>query len=146
MTGILHVINNTLIEWYFNRQATVETATFGAEFVACRIAVDQITDLRNTLRYLGVSVDSPTYLFGDNESVVTNGTLPFSTINKRHNILSYHRVRESIATGIVNFNWIDGKKNPADVLSKHWAYCDAKKHLVPLLFCRGNTKSSSKQE
>jgi hypothetical protein len=141
VTGILHMINNTIIDWYSKRQATVETATFGAEFVACRTAVDQIMDLRHTLRYLGVPVDSSSYLFGDNESVVKNGTLPFSTINKRHNILSYHRVREAIAAGIVNFHWIDGKTNPADVLSKHWAYCDAKQHLVPLMFCRGTTKS-----
>ncbi len=116
VTGILHMINNTTIDWYTKRQATVETATFGAEFVACRIAVDQIMDLRHTLRYLGVSVDSSTYLFGDNQSVVKNGTLPFSTINKRHNILSYHRVREAIAARIVNFNWIDGKTNTADIL------------------------------
>ena len=38
------------------RQATVETATFGSEFVAARIATDQITDLRYSLMYLGVPV------------------------------------------------------------------------------------------
>jgi hypothetical protein len=122
VTGVLHMINQTPVEWYSKRQATVETATFGAEFVASRIAVDQIIDLRSTLRYLGVPVTAPTYMFGDNQSVVKNGTLPHSTLNKRHNILSYHRVRESIAAKIVNFHWLDGKLNYADILSKHWAY------------------------
>jgi hypothetical protein len=56
VTGILHFCNQTLIDWYSKRQACVQTATFGSEFVAARIAVDQIIDLRNTLRYLGVPV------------------------------------------------------------------------------------------
>jgi hypothetical protein len=53
VTGILHLCNQTLIDWYSKRQATVETATFGSEFTAARIAGDQIIDLRTTLQYLG---------------------------------------------------------------------------------------------
>jgi hypothetical protein len=36
VTGILHFINYTPIEWYSKGQATVETATYGAEFVVAR--------------------------------------------------------------------------------------------------------------
>ena len=56
VTGILHFCNQTLIDWYSKRQATVETATFGSEFTAARISVDQIIDFRTTLRYLGVDM------------------------------------------------------------------------------------------
>jgi hypothetical protein len=45
VTGELHFVNNTPIEWYSKRQGTVETATYGAEFVAARTATDQIQDL-----------------------------------------------------------------------------------------------------
>jgi hypothetical protein len=45
VTGILHLCNQTLIDWYSKRQATIETATFGSEFTAARIAVDQIINL-----------------------------------------------------------------------------------------------------
>ena len=68
----------------------METATYGSEFVAARIATDQIVDLRMTLRYLGVPVESSTYLFGDNESVITSSTIPHSSLSKRHNALAYH--------------------------------------------------------
>jgi hypothetical protein len=47
--GILHLCNQTLIDWYSKRQATVETTTFRLEFTAARIAVDQIINLRTTL-------------------------------------------------------------------------------------------------
>jgi hypothetical protein len=54
VTGILHLINKTPLDWYSKKQATVETAIYGSEFVAARTCVDQIADLRVTLRYLGV--------------------------------------------------------------------------------------------
>ena len=33
VTGVLHLCNSTLIDWYSKRQATVETATFGSELL-----------------------------------------------------------------------------------------------------------------
>ena len=54
VTAALHFLNQTPIDAYTKRQSTVETATYGSEFVAARTAVDQIIDIRTTLRYLGV--------------------------------------------------------------------------------------------
>ena len=62
VTAYLHLVNATPSPWYTKRQATVETATFGSEFVAVRIATDQIMDLRYTLMYLGVSIRSKSYM------------------------------------------------------------------------------------
>jgi hypothetical protein len=33
VTGILHMINKTPLDWYSKKQATVETATYGSEFL-----------------------------------------------------------------------------------------------------------------
>jgi len=139
VTGILHICNQSIIDWYSKRQATVESATFGSEFTAARIAVDQIIDLRTTLRYLGVPVNVKSYMFGDNQAVVTNSSVPHSSLNKRHNALSYHRVREMIAAKILGFYWIDGKRNPADIVSKHWSYPQVWHLLKPILFYSGDT-------
>ena len=56
LTGCLHFINHTPIDSYSKRQATVDTATYGSEFVASKTATDQIIDLRHTLRYLGLPI------------------------------------------------------------------------------------------
>ena len=56
VTVVLHFINTTPIDCYLKRQATVETATYGSQFVAARTATEQIMDLRNTLRYLSVPI------------------------------------------------------------------------------------------
>ena len=71
VTGCLHFVNHTPIDSYSKRQATVETATYGSEFVASRTATEQIIDLGHTLRYLGIPIKTKSYLFGDNRSVVT---------------------------------------------------------------------------
>ena len=136
-TGILHLVNGTPIDWYSKRQATVETATYGSEFVAARIATDQIIDLRTTLRYMGIPIGD-SYMFGDNQSVVTSSTIPHSKLNKRHNAVSYHRVREAIAAGILKFFHIEGAINPADMLSKHCAYPQFWPLLQPILFWRAD--------
>ena len=91
------------------------------------------------LRYLGVTVRGSTILFGDNESVVNSGALPHAQLHKRHNALSFHRVREGIAARIAKFYHVASKSNPADILSKHWGYSQVWQLLQPLLFWEGDT-------
>ena len=66
VTAVLHFFNLTPGNWYSKRQATVENATYGSEFVAAKTATEQIIDIRQTLRYLGVPIKSKAYMFGDN--------------------------------------------------------------------------------
>ena len=99
VTACLHIVNGTPFHWHTKRQSTVETATFGSEIVAARIATDQIIDLRYTLMYLGVPVRSRSYMFGDNKSVVDSASQPTSTLSKKSTLASYHRVTEAIAAG-----------------------------------------------
>jgi hypothetical protein len=86
--GILHLCNQTLVDWYRKIQAMVETATFGSEFTAARIAVDQIIDLQTTLWYLGVPVNHKSYTFGDKQAGIMNSSIPHSSLNMRRNALS----------------------------------------------------------
>ena len=127
------------VDWFAKLQSTVETATFGSEYVAARTCTEQQIDLRNTFRYLGVPVHGASMMFGDNESVVNTASVPHSKLGKRHNILSYHRTREAIAAGITRFHWLKGDTNPADILSKHWDYASIWSQLRPLLFWDGDT-------
>ena len=139
VTGVLHFLNKTPTEWFAKKQATVETATYGSEFVAARHAVEQILGIRTTLRYLGVPIQGESRLFGDNGSVVTNASAPHSQLKKRHHALSYHLTREAIASNAVDFQYIWSEINGADILSKHWGYSQVWKTLQPLLFWEGDT-------
>ena len=146
VTGILHLINQTPFDWYSKKQSTVETATYGSEFVAARIATDHIVENRMMLRYLGVPIRGKTYMFGDNKSVVDSSFVPHAKLHKRHTALSFHRVREAIAAGIIHFTHQSGSINPADILSKHWGYSQVWKMLQPLLFYQGDTSELANEE
>jgi hypothetical protein len=140
VTAVLHFANQTPIEWFSKKQATVETATYGSEFVAAKMAVQQVMGLRLFFRYLGVTINGPTRLFGDNGSVVTSGSFPHSPLRKRHHALSYHYTREAIASGAIDFQFLPGHLNPADILSKHWGYQQVwTSALRPILFWKGDT-------
>ena len=139
VTGVLHLLNGTPISWHTKKQGTVETAKYGSEFAAARVAIQQIAGLRLTLQYLGVPIERTAYLFGDNESVVKSGSIPHSQLNKRHHALAYHYTREAVASGMVTFNHIPGVINPADILSKHWSHAAIYPTLRPIMFYRGDT-------
>ena len=134
------MINQTPFEWYSKKQRTVETATYGSEFVATRIATEQIIANRLMLRYMGIPVKEHTYLFGDNKSVVDSSSKPHAVLHKQHTVLSFHRVREAVASKIIKFFHIDGAINPADILSKHWGYPQVWPMLQALLFWQGDTR------
>ena len=111
--------------------------------MAAGIATDQIIDLRYTLMYLGVPVRSKSCMFGDNKSVVDSASILTSTLSKKSTLASYHRVREAIAAGYLQFNWKDGKSNPSDILSKHWVFGNIWSFLNPLGFWKGETHELS---
>lgn len=118
VTGILLFLNNMPMEWVSKRQKTVETSTYGSELVAARIATDLIIEYRYKLRMVGVPVDGPALMLGDNASVITSTTIPSSPLRKKHNAVAYHRVREAIAARIIDFAKIDSKHNISDCLTK----------------------------
>jgi hypothetical protein len=103
VTSTLHLVNKTPSDWYSKKHATVEIATYGSEFVAARTCVEQIIDLRNTLRYLGVPIRSKSDMFGDSKSVVDSSIQVNAELHKRHTMLTFHRVREAIASGMIGF-------------------------------------------
>ena len=129
----MHFMNQTLIDWYSRKQATVETPTYGSEFVAARTDTDQIMDLRLTLRYLDGPIRDTSYMLGDNKAVVDSSTVPHAKLHKRHNTLSFNIVRQAVCSGMVGFFHIDGVSNPSRILHKHWGHVQVKP-LLKLLF------------
>ena len=88
VTGLILMLNKTPIDWFSKKQLSVESATYGLEFVAARIGTDKIVEMRYMLRMLGVSVEGPSVMFGDNLAVVNSASIPEATLKKRHKALS----------------------------------------------------------
>ena len=112
VTAELHFINTTPFDWYSKLQPTVNTATYGAESTAECSVIEHMRANRSTLEFLGVKIIGPSILFGDNKTVVDGSSQPSSKLLKRHLMLSYHYVREALATGEYIYSFINGKFNP----------------------------------
>ena len=78
------------------------------------------------------------YMFEDNKSVVTCSSIPQSILNKRHSMLSYHRVREAIVAKILEFHWCSSSQNRSDILRKHWDYLKVKDIVRELFDYQGD--------
>ena len=117
-TGILIYCNMAPVIWYSKRQNTVESSTFGSEFVALRIATEMIISLRYKLRMFGIALTGPANVFCNNEAVYTNSSNHESQLKKKHNSICYHKVRESTAAGIVYVLKEDTSTNLVDLLTK----------------------------
>jgi hypothetical protein len=111
-------LNNAPIYWSSKKQSGVETATFGSEFVAMKQACEYIRGLRYKLRMMGIPVDEPAFVFGDNQSVLCNTTAPASTLKKKQYALAYHFVREGVARDEWRTAYVNTHENLADLFTK----------------------------
>jgi hypothetical protein len=139
VTGIMVFVNKTLVKYISKRQKTVETSSYGSELVAARVATELAMEYRYCLRMLGVEVDGPVRMFGDNNSVILNTTLPSSMLKKKHQSIAYHAVRNAQAAGILVFEHVKSEDNWADVLTKPLPANRFHALVRPLLFRRSGT-------
>jgi hypothetical protein len=117
-TGFIIFLNNAPIDWYSKKQNTVESSTFGSEFVAMRIALERIRALRYKLRMFGIPIEGPTNVLGDNESVIKGASKVEARLHKKHNAICFHTVREAVAAGWIRVGWIPTEHNIADIFTK----------------------------
>jgi hypothetical protein len=132
-TGFLILLNMAPIIWHSKKQVTIETSVFGAEFVAMKQGMEALRGLRYKLRMMGVSVTGPSYIFGDNMTVIHNTQRPKSTLKKKSNSVCYHAVRESGAMGESLTGHISTYDYPADICTKLIPCGMKHDHLVGLV-------------
>ena len=67
---------------------------------------------------MGVEVCGPTYIYGDNMSVIHNTSTPESMLKKKSNSICYHFVREAVAMKECLTTHVPTLRNWADLLTK----------------------------
>ena len=117
-SGILIFINRAPITLYSKQQNTVETLTFGSEFIALRVGCEMNDGFRHKLPIMGVPIIVPTNIYCDNEVVVSNSSLAELTLKKKHLSVCYHKTREGYAKGAVRNGYESMETNLADVCTK----------------------------
>ena len=81
-------------------------------------AMEVSRGLRYKLRMMGVPIEGPTHMYGDNMSTIHNTQHPESQLKKKSNCICYHAVREAVAMGELLPGHVKMDENPADILTK----------------------------
>jgi hypothetical protein len=82
---------------------------------------------------MGVAIYGPTYVYGNNMSVVHSTQRPESVLKKKSNAICYHAVRESAAMGESIIVHIPSVNKPAYICTKAVSGGHKRDHLIGLL-------------
>ena len=119
-TRIIIYVGSTPVSWSSKRQTSIQTSSYGAEFMAGKTAHEGVISIRYMLWCLGVWVKGPTNLYGDNQLTLQSSTLIDSECKKKHIPIAYHKMQECVAARIVNPVKVDTKKNLSDSPTKRY--------------------------
>jgi hypothetical protein len=128
VTGIMVLLNNTPVRWVSNHQKSVETSTYESDLFASRIATELKPEIHLMLRSLGVDLEGPALMLGDNMSAVLKPSVLSIVLKKKHNAIAYHHVREAIAAKVLRFLYVRIEENVSDILTK--PLCNEKFHFL----------------
>eukprot|EP00957_Ditylum_brightwellii_P086053 6546829-Ditylum_brightwellii.AAC.1 len=81
-TGFFIYLYMAPVVLHSKKQNMIESSVFGAEVCAMKIGIETCRGLRYKLRMMGVPLFGPTYVYGDNMSVIHNTQRPESTLKK----------------------------------------------------------------
>jgi hypothetical protein len=129
-TGFIIYLNCAPIYWSSKKQTSVESSSFGSEFVAMKQCCEYLRGLRYKLRMMGIPCEGPAYILGDNQSVLANTTVPDSTLKKKSQSICYHFVREGAARDEWRTSYVNTHSNEADLLTKLLPSGDKRKGFV----------------
>ena len=132
-TGFLVFLNSALVYWISKKQTAIETSSFGSEFTAMKQCTEYVRGLRYKLRMMGISCSEPCYIYGDNQSVLANSSVPHSVLKKKSNSIAYHFVREGVARDEWRTAYVRTIFNPADLLTKPLPSGEKRKRFVSML-------------
>ncbi len=71
-TGFFFFLNMSLINWLSQKQPTIESSVFSAEFVAMKLGMEALQGIQYKLLMMGVPIAGPTYAYGITMSVIHN--------------------------------------------------------------------------
>ena len=123
-------LNSSLVSFMSKKQTTVEMSSFGSEFITMKQCCEYLHGLRYKLRMMGIPVNGPCYIQGDNQSVLANTTNPGSMLKKKSQSVAYHFVREGVAQDEWCTSYINTHDNGSDLLTKQLPFGEKRKQFV----------------
>jgi hypothetical protein len=129
-TGFLVWVNCALVYWMSKKQTSVESSSFGSEFIAMKQCCEYIRGLCYKLRMMGIPCEGPAYISGDNQSVLANTTIPDSVLKKKSQSIAFHFVCKGTARDEWRTDYVNTHDNESDLLTKLLPHGEKQKRFV----------------
>lgn len=117
-SGVVAFYQGCLVAWSSTKQSSVILSTTEAEYIALTTAVQSLSWLECLQRDLGVLAGGRPTLLGDNVSSHFLVRNPSFHCRSKHIDVRYHFIRERHEAGVFTLEFVNGKENPADALTK----------------------------
>ena len=124
-TGFVFTLANGAVFWESRAQKTIAMSSTESEYMAASDCASQAAWADNLFIEAMLPDQKPIPINCDNEAAIFNAQNPVTNRKTKHIALQFHRIRDYIDEGKIHLYHIDGKENPADLLTKS---------LGPLLF------------
>jgi hypothetical protein len=106
------------ISWTSRAQRTIALSSTEAEYMALSDCSRQVVWMHTLMGELGYKL-KPIPISGDNQGSIFIASNPVTEKRSKHIDIRYHFIREAIERKLVEVYFIDGDKNPADLLTKN---------------------------
>jgi hypothetical protein len=117
-SGYIAMLANGPISWRSKKQSIVALSTAEAEYVSLSSAAQEVVWLRGLLNELGLTQQTPTIIYEDNQSAIAIAQNPVHHAKTKHIDIKYHHVRQTIADQTITLQYCPSNKMVADMLTK----------------------------
>ena len=117
-TFLIVYVGGIPVVWFAKRQTSIQSSTYGAEFMASQTACEEAISIRYMLCGLGCKLKGCSLLSSDNLGVLQSSSRADYCLKKKQVSLSYHKMGECVSAGIINPCKVDTKSNTSDFLTK----------------------------
>jgi hypothetical protein len=133
VTGWIAKVNGDVISWASKTQKTIAQSTCEAELYAEAAGINEMLWLRGILSELGLEVDEPSVIYGDNQSTVAISKNGIKGERTKHVDIKYHFIKDQVDQGVVKVQWISTTEQQADICTKPLAIESFKKFRMTLM-------------
>jgi transposase InsO family protein len=118
ITGWVAKLCGDVISWASKKQRTVAQSTCEAELYAEAAAINEVLWLRGLLAELGLDVETPSTIFGDNQSAIALSEHGVKSERTKHIDVKYHFITDEISKRVVTVKWVPSAEQQADIFTK----------------------------
>jgi hypothetical protein len=117
-TGWVLMLAGAAVAWKSKLQPIVATSTTEAEYVALCFAALECVALRALLEFVGCPQAQPTIFYEDNTAALQLSVNPVAQQATKHIAVRFHKLRELVATRVIDVTYVRTSEQLADILTK----------------------------